>query len=100
MQLCLACRDAREWVERCLNRQAAKLASVGQPDQGGVQMGHDRAIQELWESWPSSGREARTEGPGPIPKSAKRYLEHAIAPGTPLAQTVRLQMHGEIKLQR
>jgi hypothetical protein len=26
--------------------------------------------------------------------------EHAIAPGTPLATSVRLQMHGEIKLQR
>jgi hypothetical protein len=35
-----------------------------------------------------------------LPESAQRYLRHAIAPGTPLASTVRLRMHGEIKLKR
>ncbi|MBW4481297.1 MAG: hypothetical protein KME14_02015 [Tildeniella torsiva UHER 1998/13D] len=30
---------------------------------------------------------------------ARRYLEHAIAPGTALASAVRLKMHGEIKLK-
>lgn len=29
----------------------------------------------------------------------RRYLAHAIAPGTPLAGAVRLRMHGEIKLR-
>ncbi|MCC7540103.1 MAG: hypothetical protein IT379_28050 [Deltaproteobacteria bacterium] len=28
----------------------------------------------------------------------RRYLTHAIAPGTPLANAVRLRMHGELKL--
>ncbi|MBE9136023.1 hypothetical protein IQ254_02190 [Nodosilinea sp. LEGE 07088] len=30
---------------------------------------------------------------------ARRYLEHAIAPNTPLATAVRLRMHGQIKLK-
>lgn len=33
-----------------------------------------------------------------LPEAARRYLAHAIAPGTRLASAVRLQMHGEIKL--
>ncbi len=63
-------------------------------------MGHEIRIQDLWDSSPSSGRTARTEELSRFPKSAQRYLEHAIAPGTRLAHTVRLQMHGEIRLQR
>lgn len=39
---------------------------------------------------------ARVSG---LPEGARRYLEHAIAPGTPLASAVRLRMHGEIKLK-
>jgi hypothetical protein len=35
-----------------------------------------------------------------LPEPAKRYLEHAIAPGTKLAAAVRLKMHGEIKLKK
>jgi hypothetical protein len=41
--------------------------------------------------------------PGAIaghPEPARRYLEHAIEPGTPLAAAVRLRMSGEIKLKR
>ncbi len=34
-----------------------------------------------------------------LPEQARRYLEHAIAAGTPLASAVRLRMHGEIKLK-
>jgi hypothetical protein len=33
-----------------------------------------------------------------LPPLARRYLSWAIAPGTPLASAVRLQMHGTIKL--
>lgn len=32
------------------------------------------------------------------PEPIRRYLEHAIAPGTPLARAVRLEMEGEIRL--
>jgi hypothetical protein len=35
-----------------------------------------------------------------LPAAAKRYLEHAIAPGTKLTAAVRLKMHGEIKLKK
>jgi hypothetical protein len=33
-----------------------------------------------------------------LPLLARRYLRWAIAPGTPIASAVRLQMHGTIKL--
>lgn len=33
-------------------------------------------------------------------ESARRYLAHTIALGTPLASAVRLRMHGEIRLKR
>jgi hypothetical protein len=35
-----------------------------------------------------------------VPASAQRYLAHAISPGTPLANAVRLRMHGAIRLGR
>jgi hypothetical protein len=34
-----------------------------------------------------------------LPEAARRYLEHAISPGTAIASAVRLKMHGEIKLK-
>jgi hypothetical protein len=53
---------------------------------------------ELWSSAPSVASEP-WGGPSPdLPASARRYLSHAIAVGTPLAGRARLQMHGEIKL--
>lgn len=40
-------------------------------------------------------------GPGAawIPDTARRYLDHAVAKNAPSARTVRLRMHGEIKLK-
>jgi len=35
-----------------------------------------------------------------LPSAARSYLQHAIAPSTPLASAVRLRMHGEIKLKQ
>jgi hypothetical protein len=35
-----------------------------------------------------------------LPEPARLYLEHAIAPGTPLASAVGLRMRGEIKRRR
>lgn len=58
------------------------------------------SLDELWVSTPPG---ERTFGPGQLtglPDAARRYLEHAIAPGTALASAVRLRMHGDIKLQR
>src|SRR5512135_1367402 len=35
-----------------------------------------------------------------LPEPARRWLSHAIAPGTPLWSSVELTMHGRIKLGR
>ena len=35
-----------------------------------------------------------------LPEPARRWLGHAIAPGTPLWSSVELTMHGQIKLGR
>ena len=56
------------------------------------------SIDDLWESAPKSDRPFNPESLINLPNLARRYLECAIAPGTPLASAVRLWMHGEIKL--
>jgi len=54
-------------------------------------------LDELWEGAPpASARFAADLLEAPEP--ARRYLRHAIADGAPLADAVRLRMHGEIKL--
>lgn len=63
-------------------------------------MAPETAAQDLWDSSPSTGRVAQPEALSRLPHSAQRYLARAVAPGTPLAHTVRLQMHGEIRLRR
>ncbi len=57
------------------------------------------SLDELWDF--ASTDEHRFDGVDlrRLPKVAQRYLEHSIAPGTPLASAVRLRMHGEIKLK-
>ena len=35
-----------------------------------------------------------------LPEPARRWLSHAIAPGTPLWSSVELTMNGQIKLGR
>jgi len=57
----------------------------------------------LREFWDTAATEAGTFPPprfGDLPAAVQRYLGHAIAPGTPLANAVRLRMHGHIKLER
>lgn len=64
------------------------------------------SIEDLWQSTPKSDSpegtlRKRLFNPallGNLPHLARRYLEQAIAPGTMLASTVRLWMHGEMKL--
>ena len=56
------------------------------------------SLDELWDA-PSGERNVfEPENYLFLPESARRYLGHALAPGTPLAEAVRLTMHGEIKL--
>lgn len=59
----------------------------------------DRALERLWaDSVPAT----RTFSPAQLdglPEPARRFLRHAIQDGAPLASSVRLEMHGEIKLK-
>jgi hypothetical protein len=50
--------------------------------------------------WDSRDRFTGKRLPAELPEPARRYLEHAIAAGTVLASSVKLQMRGEIKLNR
>ncbi|MBM3787448.1 MAG: hypothetical protein FJW30_24080 [Acidobacteria bacterium] len=60
----------------------------------------DTDVDALWDrSAPGRGpyRAAMASG---LPNPARRFVEHAIREGTPLASRVKLTMHGEIKLGR
>jgi hypothetical protein len=62
-------------------------------------MAQNLSLDELWAAAPAARGAFRPEEIAHLPPVARRYLAHAIAPGTPLASAVRLRMHGEIKLQ-
>jgi hypothetical protein len=57
----------------------------------------DLSLDDLWNSAPSSDRTFHPTQISLLPEVARRYLEHAITPGTSLRTSVRLRMHGEIK---
>ncbi len=57
------------------------------------------SLNTLWDSATSSNRVFHADEFSHLPKAARRYLNHAIAPQTRLASAVRLWMHGEIKLK-
>ncbi|MBC7805282.1 MAG: hypothetical protein H7145_03950, partial [Akkermansiaceae bacterium] len=54
---------------------------------------------ELWDFAPPGESTFSHTQIADLPEGARRYLTHAIAPGTRLASAVRLRMHGEIKLR-
>jgi len=58
------------------------------------------SIDGLWKSVSSGEGAFRSGQLSGLAEAARRYLEHAIAPGALLASAVRLRMHGEIKLRR
>jgi hypothetical protein len=58
------------------------------------------SLNILWDSAMSNDRVFHSNKFSHLPEAARRYLEHAIAPGTKLSSAVRLKMHGEIKLKR
>ena len=62
-------------------------------------MVHDQSLGDLWNSVPPCDRTLQSGQLSGLPEDARRYPEHAIAPGTPLASPVRLRMHGAIKLR-
>lgn len=61
-------------------------------------MRREPTLDELWEAAEPPERAFSSDLIAGLPGPARRYLEHAIARGTPLATAVRLRMHGEIKL--
>jgi hypothetical protein len=58
------------------------------------------SLDELWKSASINARIFNPQSLTNLPETARRYLEHSIAPGTKLASAVRLKMHGEIKLKK
>ena len=58
------------------------------------------SLDALWDSATPTELVFNSAKLAHLPEVAKRYLEHAIAPGTKLASAVRLKMHGEIKLKK
>jgi len=63
-------------------------------------MTKELSLDTLWESAPIGNHTFEPGQLSGLSEAARRYLEHAIAPGTMLASVVRLSMHGEIKLKR
>jgi hypothetical protein len=59
----------------------------------------DLSLDDLWNSALTSDSTFRPVQISGLPEAARRYLEHAIAPGARLASSVRLRMHGKIKLK-
>ena len=56
------------------------------------------SLRDLWEPPPVSPATFDPTTLGSLPPLARRYLSWAIAPATPLASAVQLQMHGTLKL--
>lgn len=57
------------------------------------------SVDELWQTSPATNRAFSPDTVAHLPEPARRYLNHAIQPGAPLASTVRLTQHGQIKLK-
>lgn len=56
-------------------------------------------LDSFWASAPPTGQSVDADQLAALPDPARRYLEHTVTDGAPLAAAVRLRMHGEIKLQ-
>lgn len=59
-----------------------------------------RSLRDLWDLTTPGARPRRPDDLSHLPEAARRYLGHAIAPGSGLAAAVRLTMRGEIKLRK
>ena len=58
------------------------------------------SLDALWDSATPTELVFNSDKLDRLPAAARRYLEHAIVPGTKIASAVRLKMHGEIKLKK
>ncbi len=57
------------------------------------------SLDDLWQSATPQEKTFSPDDFAHLPEATRRYLDHAIAPGTAIALAVRLTMHGEIKLK-
>jgi hypothetical protein len=62
-------------------------------------MAQQLTLQSLWDSIKPGDRLLETAHISRHPEAVRRYLSHAITPGTKLSKAVWLRMHGEIKLK-
>ena len=62
-------------------------------------MSKDNAFDQLWNTPAEQGSPFRSKQVAALPAAARRYIEHAVAQGTPRASVARLQMRGEIRLK-
>lgn len=63
-------------------------------------MGHANSLDSFWGTAPAGNDVFNPAQCASLPEPARRYLNHAIEPGTRLARAVRLRMHGQIKLKK
>lgn len=92
----LALPEARLGLAANLMVLALACAAIRFPG-GSPAVGHP-GLDRVWNSAPAGG--GAVFDPSTIPAAGRSYLEHAIAPGTALAASARLRMHGEIKIGR
>jgi hypothetical protein len=61
----------------------------------------DHSLDALWQSLrlPPGGETFDPASVQDLPAPARRYFQHTLAPGTPLARSVVLTMHGRIGLR-
>lgn len=80
----------------------AGLLVIGLAALGWLRWRQEREVAGTWHSLAddSSGERFRTEMVDGLPGPARRYLLHAIEPGTPLSRSVRLTMSGAIRMNR
>jgi hypothetical protein len=67
-----------------------------------LRVSNDRAAREIWRSLetPPPTEEFTSKMVANLPEPVQRYFLHAIQPGTPLASSVQIKMHGSLKLQQ
>ena len=105
----LLCLSAKEWTRngpRLVLAVQWNAKAMAEPMQNVLQsrkslslMSSKLILEDLWEAAPIANELFQPIDIESQPEPVRRYLAHAIAPGTPLASAVRLQMHGEIKLR-
>lgn len=79
---------------------AAVLLAFGVATLVWLRQRQSREVDDVWRSlpWAPSEDRFRTEMIADLPEPARRYLRHAIQPGTPLDRSVHLTLSGSIRM--